>query len=107
MKLLLDENIPHRLRNDLSEHEVFTVQYKSWNGKKNGELLQLMLSDGFERLLTFDKNLQFQQNFQKYPIPVLVLRAEDNTYLTLQRLIPKIKQMLATSLPMGPTEIKE
>ena len=69
MKLLLDENLPKRLKKDFPEHEVYTVRDKGWNGKTNGALLALMLEDGFDVLLTFDKNLQHQQNFDKYPIP--------------------------------------
>ena len=44
MKLLLDENVPKKLKYDLSEFEVYTVRDKRWNGIKNGELLELMLS---------------------------------------------------------------
>lgn len=39
MKLLLDENLPKRLKQDFSEHEVYTVRDKGWSGVKNGELL--------------------------------------------------------------------
>lgn len=65
MKLLLDENLPKRLKEDFPEHEVYTVRDKNWNGVKNGELLKLMLDNGFQALLTFDKNLRSQQNFSK------------------------------------------
>lgn len=78
----------------------------SWNSKKNGELLKLMLNEGFEVLLTFDRNLQYQQNFAKYPIAVFVLNAEDNAYPTLKSLVPKIHQHLNANLIPGPTEIK-
>jgi hypothetical protein len=43
------------------------VQEKGWNGKSNGELLHLMLSDGFDALITVDKKLQHQQNFDIIP----------------------------------------
>ncbi|HEX4134270.1 MAG TPA: hypothetical protein VHY84_06580 [Bryobacteraceae bacterium] len=36
MKVLLDENLDHRLRRHLGSHEVFTVSFKGWNGLKNG-----------------------------------------------------------------------
>jgi len=62
MKLLLDENLPKRLKLDFENHEIYTVWDKGWNGKKNGELLRLMIDDNFDALLTFDKNLKFQQN---------------------------------------------
>lgn len=106
MKLLLDENLPKKLKLDFPEHEIYTVSDKGWNSKKNGELLKLMLDERFDGLFTFDKNLQFQQNFSKYPIAVIVLNAEDNAYLTLRELIPQIKEVLNTPLPVGPTEIK-
>lgn len=33
MRLLLDENLPKRLKQDFPEHEVFTVRDKEWNQK--------------------------------------------------------------------------
>jgi predicted nuclease of predicted toxin-antitoxin system len=36
MKLLLDENLPKRLKTDFQDHEVYTVQDLGWNGIKNG-----------------------------------------------------------------------
>ena len=82
MKLLLDENLPKKLKQHFAEYEIFTVRDKGWNGVKNGELIKLMLEENFEVLLTFDKNLQFQQNFEKYPLKVFVLTAINNQYKT-------------------------
>jgi hypothetical protein len=107
MKLLLDENLPKRLKQDFPEHEIYTIRDKNWNGKKNGELLVLMLEEGFDALLTFDRNLPYQQNFNKYSLPVLVLNAQDNTYATLKELIPQIKNKLKEGLMAGANEIKE
>ncbi len=45
--------------------------------------MQLMVAHNFDALITFDKNLQFQQNFKKYVLPALVLNTPDNTYKTL------------------------
>ena len=83
MKLLLDENLPKRLKQDFPEHEIYTVRDLGWNGKTNGELLKLMIENNFDVLMTFDKNMRYQQNFSKYSIPVFVLNAEDNSYITL------------------------
>ena len=105
MKLLLDENLPKRLKSDFPEFEIYTVSDKGWNCKKNGELMQLLQSENFDALLTFDKNLQYQQNFKKYAVPVLVLNAPDNTYLTLTKLVPNIKEVLNRKLVPGPTVI--
>lgn len=77
MRLLLGENLPKRLKADFPEHEIYTVRDKAWNGIKNGPLLEFMLENGFHALLTFDKNLQHQQNFQKYTIAVFILSASN------------------------------
>jgi len=67
--------------------------------------LQLLIENQFDALLTFDKNLQYQQNFAKYSIAVLVLTTQENSYLTLKKLVPKIKEVLRTKLKSGPIEI--
>ncbi len=107
MRLLLDENLPKRLKNDFPGHEVFIVRDKGWNGIKNGDLLQLMVADGFDAFLTFDKNLQHQQNFSRYTVTVFVLTATINTYNELTKLSHKIHEYLKhDTLPAGPIIIK-
>jgi hypothetical protein len=105
MRLLLDENLPKRLKQDLSSHEVYTASEKGWTGISNGKLLELLIENKFDALLTFDKNLQYQQNFNRYTIAVLVLNAPDNTYLTLKAFVPKIKVVLEQTLAPGPHEV--
>ena len=105
MRLLLDENLPKRLKQDFIEHEIFTVADKGWTGISNGKLLTLLIDNNFDALLTFDKNLQYQQNFKKYTITVLVLNASDNSYETLKRLVQKLKDVLKSDLQTGPIEI--
>ena len=103
MRLLLDENLPKRLKLDFPEHEIFTVSDKSWNSFTNGKLLEVMLAENFDVLFTFDKNLQHQQNFSKYPITVVVLNAALNSYEQIAPLIPAIKDFLTQQpLPKGP-----
>jgi hypothetical protein len=106
MRLLLDENLPKRLKLDFPEHEIFTVRDKQWNGIKNGELLKLLLDNSFDALFTFDKNLQHQQNFSKYTIAVFVLTAQINQYKELTKLTPKVKAYLNSGqMPIGPVII--
>ncbi len=106
MRLLLDENLPKRLKQDFKEHEIYTAADKGWTGVSNGKLLELLTENKFDALLTFDKNLQYQQNFSKYTIVVIVLNAPDNSYSTLKNLVQKIRDVLTTDLRPGPTEIK-
>ena len=60
MKVLLDENLAHRLRTNLGAHDVFTVSFKGWSGLKNGELLRTAENDGIEVFLTGDQTLNLR-----------------------------------------------
>ena len=91
MKILIDENLPKKLKQDLSLHSVFTVRDKGWQSKTNGDLIQLMLEDNFDLLITFDQNLQYQQNLIKYPIAILVINIYNNQYDTIQKFINILK----------------
>ena len=108
MRLLLDENLPKRLKLDFPGHEVFTVRDQGWAGIKNGELLKLMIAARFDALLTFDKNLQHQQNFARYTISVFVLNAPINTYDVLTSLSPAINAILTRqALRPGPVIVSK
>ncbi len=96
MKILLDESLPRKLRNSFGEeHEVFTVLDKDWLGKKNGELLKLMIEEKFELFVTVDRNLPYQQNLERLPLTIFILCAVDNRIETLKLLIPKLLARLA------------
>ncbi len=60
MKLLLDENLPKKLKINFPVHKVFTVRELKWNGIKNGALLNLMLENKFDALLSFYQNILHQ-----------------------------------------------
>ena len=106
MRLLLDENLPKKLKKNFLEHQIFTIREKGWTGKSNGVLLQLMSRGKFDALITFDQNLQHQQNFKNYTLTVIVLIAPDNSYLTLKGLVPKIKSIISSDLTPGAIEIR-
>jgi predicted nuclease of predicted toxin-antitoxin system len=70
MKLLLDENLPVRLKYRFNKRvEVGTVSEKGWNAIKNGELLQLMNSHDIDILVTADRNL-LGARVASYGLPV-------------------------------------
>jgi hypothetical protein len=72
-----------------------------WAGFKNGELIKLMIAKGFDALITFDKNIRYQQNFAKYPITIFILIAEKNTFEKLSPLMPKVAKFLKGKLTAG------
>lgn len=94
-KVLLDENLPLKLKFRLQDVcEIYTVNDKGWNALENGDLINSMQSDGFDYLLTSDKNLQYQQNLAKYSMSFIVLNVSNNNYETILPLVPKIKAVL-------------
>jgi predicted nuclease of predicted toxin-antitoxin system len=93
MKLLLDENIPHKLRQFLPGHEVFTVAYMGWSGMRNGQLLATAANEGFDALLTVDAGIGYQQNMAILPCSVVIIHAESNAF---EHLSPHIPVLLRT-----------
>ena len=94
MRLLLDECVPRRLKGDLVGHDVWTVIERGWSSKRNGELLELMLAEKFEALLTVDQNLQFQQNVRQSGIAVVVVASRTNRLKELRPLVPQMLEAL-------------
>jgi predicted nuclease of predicted toxin-antitoxin system len=99
MRILLDECVPKPLKRELADYEVRTVVEMGWSGKKNGELLQLMVQQNFTILLTTDQNLRYQQNLQQAGVAVVVLVAPSNRLPNLVPLIPSVRGVLNTIAP--------
>lgn len=93
MRLLLDECLPRKLKQELAEYEVWTVQDCGWKGKKNGELLRLAEKQ-FDVFITIDKGMQYQQNVSKFRLGIIMLSAPTNRVEALKLLIPSVKKSL-------------
>lgn len=93
MRVLLDECLPKKLKNDLPGVTVQTVTERGWSGKTNGILLQLA-EPHFDVFVTSDQNLQYQQNLRNTRLAVILLSAKSSTYQTLKPLAPKILSLL-------------
>lgn len=107
MRILLDENLPRKLKPSFGpDFEVKTVRDMGWLGKKNGELLGLLVVNGFDVFVTIDKNLRHQQNLAKFPISIFLLLAPNNRLETLQKLVGEIKLRLESGNFQQLTEIK-
>jgi len=81
VRILLDENLPHKLRRALGQRNVVTVDYMNWNGLKNGALLRTAEQSGIDVLVTGDTTLRYEQNLQGRSISVVVLSAQKWTIL--------------------------
>ena len=94
MKLLLDENLPHQMRQEIPGHDCYTVAFMGWAGIQNGALLAKAAASQFDALLTKDTKLQYQQNLSTLPISVVVLHADTNDIEDLRPLIPALLKTL-------------
>ena len=98
MRILLDENIPRKLKHAFSGFVVSTVPEMGWSGTSNGKLLDQ--AEGiFDVLITFDKGIQYQQNFTDRTIIVITLIAYHNKVEYLLPLIPETLEELKNARP--------
>lgn len=96
MKILLDENLPQRLRHHFAAHDAATVIWMGWAGIINGRLLDLAEAHSFEVFVTADQSVPFQQNLRKRKIAIIVLVARDIQLETLEVLVPDVQEALRT-----------
>jgi predicted nuclease of predicted toxin-antitoxin system len=94
MKVLLDECVPRKLKNNLIGHECQTVPEVGLAGKKNGELLALAREAGFEVFVTVDRGIEYEQNLARQDIAVIVLLAKSSRVADLLPLVPEVLRLL-------------
>ncbi len=65
--------MPVGLRRLLTEHDVAHVARLGWQGVSNGELIRRAEREGYEVMVTADRNLRYQQNMTDRQIALVVL----------------------------------
>ena len=95
MRVLLDECVPRKLKQELKGHEVSTAQEVGWAGKRNGELLQLA-AGRFDVLLTVDRGFLSQKSSTGTSIAVIMLSARSNRLKDLRPLMAEVQHLLPT-----------
>jgi hypothetical protein len=98
VRVLLDHNLPRRLRDHLIGHDVKTAREMKWEELENGVLLRAAADAGFNAILSIDKKLEHEQNLAQLPIPVIVLDAISNALPGLLPLVPFLQQLLNSPL---------
>ncbi|MGA2498678.1 MAG: DUF5615 family PIN-like protein [Tepidisphaeraceae bacterium] len=94
MKLLLDENLPHKLRLEIPGHDVFAATFMGWSGIENGKLLTVAAKHGFDAVLTTDRGMEYEQDTAGLPLSVIVIRVASNAIEDVRPLIPKVLAVL-------------
>jgi hypothetical protein len=74
VKVLLDEMLPAAVAGLLLDHAVVTVKAAGYTGLLNGELMRRAVADGYDVLVTADRNLPAQQNVPASGIAVVLVR---------------------------------
>jgi predicted nuclease of predicted toxin-antitoxin system len=73
-RVLLDEGVPRHLAEPLNVAGIAATPYpNAWKQITNGELLALAEQQGFDVLVTNDKNIGAQQNLRGRNIAIVVL----------------------------------
>jgi predicted nuclease of predicted toxin-antitoxin system len=102
MKVLIDECLPRRLKNHLTDHDCRTVPEAGLSGKRNGELLSLAEQQKYEIFVTMDKGVEYQQNLRGLSLAVIILRAKSNQ---LADLLPHVTDCLERMKCIKPGEV--
>lgn len=103
MRVLFDQATPVPIRSYLAGHDVRTAAQQGWDTLKNGELLAAAEADGFDVLLTTDKNMRYQQNLAGRKIAVVVLGLQQ--WPDLRPHVQRIVEAINAAVPGGYSEI--
>ena len=90
-QVLIDEGVPHPLRDWIAGAEVFSVQWMGWAGIKNCELIKRINDHLFDVVITSDQQWSYQQNRNKWrfgvielsthSLPVLMQAAKNDNFI--------------------------
>jgi hypothetical protein len=73
-RVLLDESVPRQLATALNATGFAASPYpQAWKQIRNGELLRLAESEGFDVLITSDQNINAQQNLRGRNLSIIML----------------------------------
>ena len=87
---------PKLFRSDSSSSRFRRLRKLGWRGIENGALLDLMAPQ-FQTLITTDKNIPHQQNFEKRGISAIILPT--NEIPLVIELLNRIEELLSVIRP--------
>lgn len=103
MRILFDQGVPAPLRRHLTEHAIQTAFERGWSDLENGALLSVAEGDGWELLITTDRNLKHQQNLAGRKLAIIVLLS--TSWPRIQLRIDEIREAVSQIRPGGYEEI--
>jgi predicted nuclease of predicted toxin-antitoxin system len=108
MKVLLDECLPRKLKNEIVGYDCVTVPEAGLAGMKNGELLSCAEEMEFQVFITLDRGIQFQQRLRNRKLAIILLRAKSSRLVDLIALVSAALAAIQTAkagdlIPVGPS----
>ena len=100
MRVLLDHNLPHKLRTNLGtlgKHEIVTSSNMRLGDLKNGELLRAAEESGIEVFVTGDQSLVYEQNLTEPQLAIVALST--NNWPIVKNHLPQILAAIDSALP--------
>jgi hypothetical protein len=100
VRVLLDHNLPHKLRTNLGtpgKHEFVTASYMRWGDLKNGELLRAAEESGIEVFVTGDRSLVYEQNLTGRRLAIVALST--NNWPIVKNHLPQILAAIDSAVP--------
>src|ERR1700679_2375703 len=105
MLVLFDNGTPRTLARYLIEyHAVTEARARGWGELENGELLSEAEAEGFEVLVTTDRNLGYQQNLAGRRIAVVVLGK--GRWTLIQPCVEQVVEAVNAATPGSFTEVE-
>lgn len=100
MRILLDHNVPAPLRYAFQGHQVETAYERGWAELVNGDLIEAAEANGFDLLITTDKGIRHQQNWNRRRISLLVLSTNDWTQIRRAqgKVVAAVNSICATTI---------
>ena len=99
MRVLLDNNVNPRFAHLISGHEIAHAHELGWDHLLNGDLIATAESNGFQAIITADKNLRYQQNLGGRQISIVVLNSVLITLPHIRSLAPRVEVALRDLSP--------
>jgi predicted nuclease of predicted toxin-antitoxin system len=94
-RILLDENLPVRLRHWMPGIEAATVAFLGWKGMRNGQLVHLARAERFDALVTADRALALAPRSWA---PLACVHVTSNNTARLQAAASRIEDACKTVL---------
>jgi hypothetical protein len=102
--ILLDNNAPRGLARALIGHTVTEARERGWATLKNGDLLSAAEQAGFNVMLTSDKSIRYQQNFEGRKIALVVLTV--GRWGPVRRMLAEIAAAVNAATPGSYVEVQ-